>query len=98
MLRKRRGDVYIHIRCPEEDVDGKFAWAYTNVDSSRDLDSFSITELLKDVDRTDLGFTSTEEIIPGETIFGISRLFFSSYRLYRNDWKGVIYRMIDEFQ
>ena len=91
------GDVYIHIRCPEEDVDGKFAWAFTSVSSSRDLDSFSIAELLDDVDRTDLGFTSTEEIIPGETIFEYYGYSSPVIDYIEIAGKGVIYRMIDEF-
>ena len=87
-------DFYIHVRYPEGDQDGKFAWAWVN-DSDYST-SFNDVDLYN-FDSSDLGFTDTEDIIPGETIFEYDGFSSPVIEYSSGEGKGVIFYMKDEW-
>ena len=84
---------YVYIRYPIKDIDGKYAWAYT---SNNDATNFNeVKNWLLDIDDTDIIYTDTLEPSVGD----ILEMQGEDVEVVaiREKGKGVIYRMIDEF-
>lgn len=85
-------DTYVYVRLPQNDSNSGYAWAYVNNSDSRDFDEVGNWF---DYDTGDIIYSNTPNVEIGDT------LIMSGDEVtvtdVRSEGRGVIYRMIDEW-